>query len=253
MKIALFADIHSNLEALRACLAHAEGEGAGLFVFLGDLVGYGADPVDCLNLIAEYAEVGALLVRGNHDEAALGGLAENMNPIAREAIHWTRRQLGVRERAFLSTLPMTAMHGDLLFVHASANQPQSWPYIYSGNQAKRCMDATDAAICFVGHVHHQTLYWLPTPGLARVLTGAQVFTPTPGVPIPLARNRRWLAITGSVGQPRDGNSAAAYALFEDESRLLTFFRVPYDHQGAARKIVAAGLPGQLAAQLLRGE
>ncbi|MFA6312249.1 MAG: metallophosphoesterase [Sterolibacterium sp.] len=253
MKIALFADIHSNLEALQACLAHAEGQGAGMFVFLGDLVGYGADPVACLALVAQYAERGALLVRGNHDEAALGGLAGNMNPLAREAIDWTRRQLGARDCAFLSALPMTARHGDLLFVHAGARKPESWPYIYSGNQAKRCMDATDAAICFVGHVHQQTLYWLPTPGLARVLTGAQVFTPTPGVPIPLARNRRWLAIVGSVGQPRDGNCAAGYALFEDESRMLTFFRVSYDHQSAARKILVAGLPGQLAEQLLDRE
>lgn len=253
MKIALLADIHSNLEALQACLAHAEGQGAGMYVFLGDLVGYGADPVACLALVAKYADQGALLVRGNHDEAALGGLAGNMNPIAREAIDWTRRQLGARECAFLSTLPMTARHGDLLFVHASADKPASWPYIYGGNPAKRCMDAGDAAICLVGHVHQQTLYWSATPGLARVMGGAQVFTPTPGVPIPLARNRRWLAIAGSVGQPRDGNCAAAYALFEDETRLLTFFRVPYDHHGAARKIVAAGLPGQLAEQLLTWE
>ncbi|MCX7176148.1 MAG: metallophosphoesterase family protein [Proteobacteria bacterium] len=253
MKIALLADIHSNLEALQACLAHAEQEGAESFVFLGDLVGYGADPVACLALIAKYADQGALLVCGNHDEAALTGLAGNMNPIAREAIQWTRRQLGAKERAFLSALPMTARHGDLLFVHASANKPETWPYIYSGNQAKRCMDAGDAAICFVGHVHQQMLYWSPKPDPKPVPTGVQVFTPTPALSIPLAQDRRWLAIAGSVGQPRDGDNAAAYALFEDGKRLLTFFRVPYDHQTAARKIVAAGLPGQLAEQLLTGE
>jgi len=251
MKIALFADIHSNLEALQACLAHARIEGAGTSVFLGDLVGYGADPVACLALIAGHADLGALVVRGNHDDAALGGLAENMNPIARDAIYWTRGQLGATQRAFLASLPMTARHGDLLLVHASAHKPDSWPYINGGNQATLSMNAADAAICFVGHVHHQMLYWSLAPG--QPLSRAHPFTPTPGAPIPLTRNRRWLAIAGSVGQPRDGNNAAAYALFDDESRLLTFFRVPYDHQTAARKVLAAGLPEQLALQLLTGE
>jgi len=248
MKIALLADTHSNLEALHACLAHAEREGAGRFVFLGDLVGYGADPVACLTLIARYADQGALLVRGNHDEAALGGLGENMNPIARDAIYWTRGQLGATERAFLSALPMTARQGDLLFVHASAHQAESWPYIHGKNQAVLSMNAADAAVCFVGHVHQQMLYWSAQPQ-----SRAHTFSPTPGVPIPLTRNRRWLAIAGSVGQPRDGNNAAAYALFDEESRSLTFHRVPYDHQTAASKVLAAGLPEQLAQQLLRGE
>ena len=248
MKIALFADTHSNLEALQACLAHAESEGAGRAVFLGDLVGYGADPLACLELIAMHAEQGALLVRGNHDEAALGGLGENMNPIAREAIYWTRAQLGAGERAFLSALPMTARFGDLLFVHASAHRPESWPYIHGRHQAELCIDAAAAAICFVGHVHHQMLYWCAQPGSA-----AHAVTPTPGVPIPLTPNRHWLAIAGSVGQPRDGNNAAAYALFDAEQRLLTFFRVPYRHQVAAAKVIAAGLPEQLAQQLLTGE
>jgi diadenosine tetraphosphatase ApaH/serine/threonine PP2A family protein phosphatase len=217
------------------------------------MVGYGADPVACLDLIARYAEQGALVVRGNHDAAALGGSGENMNPIARDAIYWTRAQLGVRERAFLSALPMTARLGDVLLVHASAHQPESWPYIHGRNQAERCMDASDASIYVVGHVHQQMLYWSARPGQRQPSTGAHAFAPTPGVSIPLTRKRCWLAIAGSVGQPRDGNNAAAYALFDDESRLLTFFRVPYDHRTAARKVIAAGLPEQLALQLLRGE
>ena len=253
MKIALLSDIHSNLEALRACLAHAKREGAEQFAFLGDLVGYGADPVACLAVVAEYADQGALLVRGNHDEAALGGVGENMNPVARDAIYWTRKQLGDKERAFLSALPMTARHGDLLLVHASAHKPESWPYVYGQQQARLCLNAGGATICCVGHVHTQMLYWAPGLNPKHLSAGAQAFTPAPGVAIPLSRRRRWLAIAGSVGQPRDGNNAAAYALFDEESRALTFFRVPYDHLTAARKVIAAGLPEQLAAQLLRGE
>lgn len=246
MKIAVLADIHSNLEALRACLVHAEREGAGMQVFLGDLVGYGADPVACLDLLTDYAARGALLVRGNHDEAALGGLCESMNFMAREATYWTRAQLSPSQRDFLTALPFTARRGDLLFVHAGADAPEKWGYITSKRQAERCMNAAQATVTFAGHVHHPSLYFSTGSNVRR-------FQPVPGVPIPLTGPRRWLAIAGSVGQPRDGNNAAAYALYDEEERLLRFFRVPYDHMTAARKIVAAGLPARLAERLQRGE
>jgi diadenosine tetraphosphatase ApaH/serine/threonine PP2A family protein phosphatase len=246
MKIALLSDIHGNLEALQACLAHAEREGAGMHAFLGDLVGYGADPVACLGLLADYAGKGALLVRGNHDAAALGGLAEDMNFAARESAYWTRAQLGEAERTLLSALPLTVRRNDLLFVHASADMPQEWTYIDGAQQALRSLVATDAAVTFAGHVHHQALFF-------SAGRRARAFQPVPGVPIPLAGRRRWLAIVGSVGQPRDGNNAAAYALYDVEERMLTFFRVPYDHMTAARKIIGAGLPEWLAWRLQRGE
>lgn len=246
MKIAVLADIHGNLEALQACLAHAEREGAALHAFLGDLVGYGADPGACLDLLANHAGRGAVVVKGNHDEAALGGLCESMNPVAREAIYWTRAQLDPAARSFLASLPLSVDRGDLFFVHASADSPGEWEYITSNAQAGRCMDASGAAVSFAGHVHHQSLFFS---------TGSSVraFQPVPGVPIPLVGRRRWLAIVGSVGQPRDGNNAAAYAFYDDEERLLTFFRVPYDHNRAARKIIAAGLPERLARRLQRGD
>ncbi len=246
MKIAVLSDIHGNLEALQACLAHAEREGADQHAFLGDLVGYGADPIACLALLADHAAKGALLVRGNHDEAALGGLCENMNFTARDATYWTRAQLGGAERDFLASLPYTARHGELLFVHASADAPDKWDYIASKAQAGRCMDAAQAAVTFAGHVHHSALFFKAGGGVCR-------FQPVPGVPIPLAGRRRWLAIVGAVGQPRDGNNAAAYALYDEGERMLTYFRVPYDHPAAARKIVAAGLPQRLALRLQRGE
>lgn len=246
MKIAVLSDIHSNLEALRACLAHAEREGAGMHAFLGDLVGYGADPVACLGLLADYAAKGALLVRGNHDEAALGGLCENMNFAAREATYWTRTRLGLTERDFLASLPLSVRRDDLFFVHAGADMPEKWDYITSTLQAGRCMDASHAVVTFAGHVHHQSLFFAAGRSV-------RAFQPVPGVPIPLAGRRRWLAMPGSVGQPRDGNNAAAYALYDEEQRMLTFFRVPYDHMTAARKIVEAGLPERLAWRLQKGE
>ena len=246
MKIAVLADIHGNLEALQACLAHAEREGAGTQVFLGDLVGYGADPLACLGLLADYGRKGALLVRGNHDAAALGGLCENMNFAARDAIYWTRAQLSATERDFLASLPLTMRRDDLFFVHASADAPEKWNYISSTAQAGRCMEASPAAVTFVGHVHHQALFF-------SAGNSVSAFEPVPGVAIPLTARRCWLAIAGAVGQPRDGNNAAAYALYDEDERTLTFFRVPYDHTRAARKILAAGLPERLALRLQRGE
>ncbi len=246
MKIAVLSDIHSNLEALLACLAHAGREGAALHVFLGDLVGYGADPVACLDLLADLADKGALLVRGNHDEAALGGLCADMNPAARDATYWTRARLHPAQRRFLEALPLTRRRADLFFVHASAAAPANWDYVTSPVQAAHCMDASAAAVTFAGHVHQQSLFF-------SAAGSVRAFHPVPGVPIPLSGRRRWLAIAGSVGQPRDGNSAAAYALYDEEERELTFFRVPYDHATAARKILAAGLPGRLAWRLQRGE
>jgi len=246
MKIAVLADIHANLEALRACLSHAERQGAGLYAFLGDLVGYGADPVACLDLLAEYSIRSALLVRGNHDEAALGGLCEDMSFVAREAIYWTRARLSRTERDFLASLPFTTRRNDSLFVHAGADAPGSWNYITSSSQAGRSMDAARATVVFSGHVHHPSLFFAAGSGVGR-------FQPVPGVPIPLNGRRRWQAIVGSVGQPRDGSNAAAYALYDEQERMLTFFRVPYDHMTTARKIIAAGLPERLAARLHRGE
>lgn len=246
MKVAVLADIHANLEALRACLSHAEREGAGLYAFLGDLVGYGADPAACLELLSQYATGGALLVRGNHDEAALGGLCEDMSFVAREAIYWTRAQLSDSQRDFLASLPFTTRRNEILFVHAGADAPGKWNYITSSSQARRSMDAAQAAVVFSGHVHHPSLYFAAGSGVGR-------FQPVPGVPIPLTGRRRWQAIAGSVGQPRDGNNAAAYALYDEQKRMVTFFRVPYDHTTTARKIIAAGLPERLAARLHRGE
>jgi diadenosine tetraphosphatase ApaH/serine/threonine PP2A family protein phosphatase len=169
-----------------------------------------------------------------------------MNPTAREAIYWTRKQLRPEDRDFLASLPLTARHGDLCFVHASAVTPGKWEYITSTAQAANCMDAAQATVTFAGHVHHQALYF-------SAGSGVREFQPVPGVPIPLVGRRRWLAIAGSAGQPRDGNNAAAYALYDEEARMLTFFRVPYDHMTAARKIIAAGLPERLAWRLQRGE
>ena len=243
--IALLADIHSNREALTACLADAERKNADRYVFLGDLVGYGADPGWVVDRVMEYTGRGALAILGNHDSAAAGA-DESMNDTAQQAIEWTRRQLGAAQRSFLENLPVSIADGARLYVHASAYQPREWHYVLDSDSARQSIGATPAHQTFCGHVHVPTLYHLS-------LTGKLIeFTPTAGMAIPLLRGRRWLAVLGAVGQPRDHNPAACYAMLDETQNTVTYIRVPYDVASAARKIREAGLPAVLAARIEQG-
>lgn len=249
MKTAILADVHSNLEALEACLEHARGQGAEAWAFAGDLVGYGADPGPVLDRVMELAARGALVVRGNHDDAAVAEAAEEgMNAAAKRAASWTRAVLRPEHKAFLSALPFELRDGDLYLVHGSAAAPEQHVYVTDARAASSSMvRCNGATYVFSGHVHEPALYF-STGGIRPV-----PFKPVPGVAIPVPPRRQWLAITGSAGQPRDGNTAAAYALLDRERGTLTFHRVPYDWETAAQKILAAGLPERLAVRLRKGE
>ena len=246
MKLALFADIHSNLEAITACIAHAQALGADRYAFLGDLVGYGADPVAVLDLIEQHAANGAVVVLGNHDAAALGRPDDSLNDNAQAAIAWTQTQLGEKQRAFLGGLPLTVRDDNILFVHASAAAPEDWTYVTGPAEAEKSLRAANAGYIFCGHVHEQKLYYMGASGRPMP------FRPVPGTPIPTGKHRQWLAIVGSAGQPRDRINKACYALADLERSRLTFFRVAYDHGSAAQKIRSAGLPERLARRLERG-
>src|SRR5512143_3430141 len=163
MKLALLADVHANLEALTACLAHAAEQGADQFVFLGDLVGYGADPGPVVDLVAGYREQGAVVIRGNHDHAVVAR-SETMNPAAERAVDWTRDRLSTAQRAFLEGLPLTERRGDTLFVHASAEAPSQWIYVSDPLRAARSLAAADATYVYSGHVHEPVLYYAGAGG-----------------------------------------------------------------------------------------
>jgi diadenosine tetraphosphatase ApaH/serine/threonine PP2A family protein phosphatase len=165
---------------------------------------------------------------------------------ARQAAEWTRTQLSADQLDFLGARPLSATDGDALYVHANAFAPDAWAYVEGRAEAVRSLQATDRRFTFCGHVHEPRLFHLGSTGKAAD------FVPVPGVPIPLSAQRRWLAIPGSAGQPRDGNPAACYATFEPGSGLLTFQRVAYDHDTAAAKVRAAGLPEAFAQRLVRG-
>ena len=245
MTVALLSDIHSNIEALNACLKHAAENGAERYAFLGDLVGYGADPEEVAVAVARYADQGAIAVKGNHDEA-IEKRAGYMNDATKESIEWTRNALSTRSRTFLSVQPMLVRDGAMCFVHASAASPARWDYVDTPAAARRSVEGAQCTYTFSGHVHDQMLYFEGVQGRWSA------FRPTPGSPVPVRGNRRWLALVGSVGQPRDGKPAAAYALFDPAREQITFHRLAYDHLAAAQKIRQAGLPEAHAYRVEKG-
>ena len=246
MRIAFLSDIHGNREALEACLSHAERQGYDKLVFLGDLVGYGADPKFVVDKLAELISKGAGSILGNHDAAAAAGLIEGMNDYASASIEWTHQELDKAQRELLLSMPMSIEEDDRLYVHSEASSPRSWSYITDASSAERSLRSHAARLTFCGHVHKQQLFHM-TPQKPPVL-----FIPQTSIPVPLMGNRKWLAVQGSVGQPRDHNPAAAYSLLDTQRNELTYFRVPYDIEASAAKIHAAGLPKILAARLFIG-
>ena len=245
MRIAFLSDIHSNIEALDACLKHAGENGAERFVFLGDFVGYGADPEAVVADVARRVAEGAVAVKGNHDEA-IEKRAGYMNVSTKQSIDWTRGALSAERRAFLASLPLLVREGEMCFVHASAAAPARWDYVDTPSEAQRSADAAQSIYTFSGHVHDQMLYFEGAQGKWSA------FQPTPGSPVPIRSGRRWLALVGSVGQPRDGRPAAAYTLFDSAREQVTFHRIAYDHLSAARKIRQAGLPEPHAYRVEKG-
>lgn len=249
MKLALLSDIHANLHALEACLAHAQARGAQQLAFLGDFVGYGADPVAVMQRIMALAEQGALVLKGNHDEMAVRPPSE-IRTVGDSTAQWTHEQLDEGQRCFLASLPLTIQRDKALLVHATADAPQLWRYVYDQRVAAMSLDAASALpevrYVFGGHVHMQSLYYRGADG------ALMKFEPTPEVAVPVPRHRHWLATIGSVGQPRDGNPKAMYALFDTDRAQLTFHRVPYDHLAAARAIRQVGLPDYFADRLELG-
>jgi len=245
MRIAVLADIHANREAFEACLASARQMGVDRYVILGDIVGYGADPQWCVDLVMEMAASGAVVLQGNHDAAAAADDSD-LGSLAATAIRWTRSQLTVAQTRYLAGLPLEVPDEDRLYVHASAAAPASWIYLANEREAERCLKASRARVIFCGHTHVPALYH------ATDMTAASRHVPRTGKAIPMLAPRRWIAVIGAVGQPRDGDPAACWGLYDTQTSSLIFVRVSYDVTTAARKIRAAGLPEDLAARLIRG-
>jgi diadenosine tetraphosphatase ApaH/serine/threonine PP2A family protein phosphatase len=193
----------------------------------------------------DLVEHGAIAVRGNHDNA-IGTLSESMNAEAQAAIEWTRGRLSAAQRRFLAELPMTIAEDDRLYVHSEASSPPRWRYVQSTSDAARSMIATPAQVTFCGHIHRPVLYSM------SVTAKMTSFVPVANVPVRLLRGRQWLAVVGSVGQPRDGNPAASFVTYDTDTRDITYCRAPYDVEAAAQRIRDNGLPLWLAERLSAG-
>lgn len=245
MLLAVLSDIHGNRQAFEACLKVARAKGVERFILLGDFVGYGADPEWVVDTAMELVAGGAVAVRGNHDQA-VNSSAETMNADAQIAIEWTRGRLDTAQRRFLAELPMLVEDSDRLFVHSEASSPQRWHYVRSTADAAKSLISTSAHVTFCGHIHRPALYSM------SVTAKMTSFVPKTDVPVQLLRGRQWLAVLGSVGQPRDSDPSASFMLFDTVSCQITYCRVPYDIASAANKIRENGLPPWLADRLSQG-
>lgn len=237
MRYAILSDIHGNLEALEAVLADAASAADGVLC-LGDVVGYGADPVACLETVAARAQA---ITAGNHEHGVAGLLDLGwFNPYARAAAEWTHDRLGDDRRHYVAALPLVVEVDDATLVHASPRNPEEWDYLVSAEDGYAAFPAFATRLCFVGHSHQPGVWSLGSVGPEHA----------PGaVDVRMEPGRRYIVNVGSVGQPRDRDPRAAYALWDVERSRVTIRRVPYDVARAQRKIVEAGLPRFLSDRL----
>lgn len=240
MRFAFLADIHSNLEAFQAVLASCEEQGVDRIYCLGDIVGYGANPKECIDLIKSNQIIS---VAGNHDWAVCDKIGRtDFNPAAQEAICWTRNILGHNEINFLKELPLTHLEESFVMVHASLNKPRSFLYIHDIKDTADTFYLTQRPVCFIGHTHVPRIYAQTPTHVEYVQSQSAVLNPA----------YKYIVNAGSVGQPRDGNPAACYSILDAQVNQVEIHRVHYNVEEARRKILEAALPDALARRLLVG-
>ncbi len=239
MRIALFGDIHANLEALEAVLADAAGQDVTDYVCMGDIVGYNADPSACLKRVRAME---CPTVKGNHDEDASGNHSlDSMNPVAAAALEWTRRQLTDEQRQWLRRLRMVRQVSDFTVVHSTLDQPAHWNYVTNRFDAMSNFSYQFTRLCFHGHTHVPRVY-VKSDRVQEVTAESLI----------IEDSAKYFINVGSVGQPRDGDWRACYAIYDIEDKKVVFRRIEYDIAETQRKILAAGLPEMLAERIAEG-
>jgi len=239
MRFAIFGDIHANLEAFEAVLADAKEHGCSSYVCLGDVVGYNASPNECMEIVQS---LGCPVVKGNHDEyASTSSPVDNFNPLAEAAILWTREKLNLKEKKWLFDLPLVTTAGDFTIVHATLDDPAGWGYVLNQLDAAASFSRQETQICFFGHTHAPRLYVRDNSVIGLPLTTVRCES-----------QKKYFVNVGSVGQPRDGDWRAAYAVFDSEVSEITLRRLRYDIVQTQEKILEAGLPFKLAERLQFG-
>jgi len=240
MRYAILADIHGNLAAFKAVLQDIEERGGAEELWcLGDIVGYGPDPSECIALLRQYNH---LCVAGNHDWAAIGKMdISDFNPDAAEACRWTARQLSPEDVRYLENLPLTLSRDDFTIVHGSPREP-IWEYVLSTQSARANLQFFETRFCLIGHSH--------LPVVFENASGRCVLMELPAE-LRLGENRM-IINPGGVGQPRDGDPRAAYAIYDDGAATIYHYRIPYDIEATQERMVKHGLPIFLATRLSYG-
>ncbi len=228
MRFAIFSDLHSNLEATEAVLEDAREQECTHFVCLGDLVGYNANPHECVEIVRQ---MDCPVVKGNHDEqASLVESSRDFNELAEQAINWTRAHLTDDDKQWLADLRLTRQVRDFTIVHATLDTPGEWGYIFNNLDAAASFTYQHTTLCFFGHTHVAGAF-VRDDGVKRVKTEQLVIEPS----------KKYFINTGSVGQPRDGDPRAAYCIYDVERNMVEQRRLNYDLATAQKKIIEAGL------------
>ncbi len=239
-RYAIFGDVHGNLEALNAVLESMEEEGVTHYACVGDSVGYGANPVECVEKIRALE---CKVVLGNHDAGVVGKTdVRFFNSAARAAIEWSREVTDGTSASFLSSLPYVAKTERFTLVHATLGNPELWTYIFSPIEAETYFPYQTDPVCFIGHTHIPCVF---STDAMQSFSRATTVRLNPDV--------KYLVNVGSVGQPRDGNPLSSYVIYDLAEEVLRFLRVPYDVAVAQKKIIDAGLPHILAMRLEWGK
>ena len=269
MKYAIFSDIHGNLEALNAVLDVCRANGVNAHLCLGDIVGYNANPKECMQIVRSLPEF--VCVKGNHDEYASNGDAaeSGFNPHAKTAVLWTQAQLSEEERQYLAALPMRGniRGANMTLIHATLDSPSAWGYIFDAYQAEDSFANQFTQLCFCGHSHVPVMF-AKKPVTMTVGRKIEEITEwadrregglseeemdrADSITCPIQQGYKYLINIGSVGQPRNRDRRASFVIYDSIAKTVTRHRVPYDFRTAQQKILAAGLPERLANRLERG-
>ena len=240
MKFAILSDIHSNLEALKVVLDHAKQQECTHYVCLGDVVGYGPNPKECLAIVRS---LDCPVVMGNHDEYCAGEMdLTGFNPMAADAIKWTRQQLTEEERTWLRNLKYVRNIESFTMVHATLDLPERWAYVFDRLAAQSSFNYQHTPVCFNGHTHVPVAFVRGPTGI-----NGGLYTK-----IKIEVGRKYFINVGSIGQPRDRNPKSSYVIFDLDNNVIEIHRLDYDIATTQKKIHAAGLPASLADRLAQG-
>jgi predicted phosphodiesterase len=239
MKFAIIADIHANLEAFQVVLADIKDQKCTHYACVGDVVGYGANPKECLAIVRQ---MGMPCVKGNHDEyCSTDDQLDGFNPHAAEAVNWTRGQLSADERQWLRDLKYFRMVTSFSMVHATLDGPQRWGYVFNKLDAAASFTYQNTGVCFFGHTH------VPVAFIRDSVVRGGTYSK-----FKVEQGKKYFVNVGSVGQPRDNNPKAAYVVYDVDDGTIELRRLDYDIPAAQKKILEAGLPPRLAERLAYG-